>query len=65
MELTNRFNAKQTEYLKEMETTLGETKFEELVSLLDEILPTLEQILPNLEKKKERQKCKMKKLIKP
>lgn len=54
MELTNRFNAKQTEYLKEMETTLGETKFEELVSLLDQILPTLEQILPTLEKKKEK-----------
>lgn len=52
MELTNRFNAKQTEYLKEMETTLGETKFEELVSLLDEILPTLEQILPTLEKRR-------------
>ena len=40
--LTDKFNAKQTEYLKNLESSLGEAEFNKLVLLLDKALPTLE-----------------------
>lgn len=41
--LTAKFNAKQTAYLKDMETALGENAFGELVRLLNTTLPVLEK----------------------
>lgn len=43
IELTDKFNIKQAEYLKSMEDMIGENKFDELICLLDQILPTLDK----------------------
>lgn len=40
--LTDKFNTKQAEYLKEIEKTLGEDDFDRLICLLDKALPILE-----------------------
>lgn len=42
--LTNTFNRKQNDYLKAIESSIGEAEFNELVSLLDKTLPILEKI---------------------
>lgn len=43
-ELADKFNAKQAEYLKRIETQIGENDFDELVCLLDKALTALEKI---------------------
>ncbi len=40
--LSDKFNATQTEYLKMIETSLGKSKFEQLVDLLGKTVQTLE-----------------------
>lgn len=45
VQLTEQFNGKQTEYLKAMETTIGEAEFNKLIYLLDQTLPILERLL--------------------
>lgn len=42
--LTDKYNKKQTDYLKALESSIGETEFDQLISLLDKTLPTLEKI---------------------
>lgn len=44
IELTDKFNKKQADYLKAMESAMGETDFDKLVCLLDKTLLTLENI---------------------
>lgn len=42
--LANKFNAKQTEYLKTVESSLGEADFDELVRLINKVLPIIENM---------------------
>lgn len=42
--LANKFNAKQTEYLKRVESSLGEADFDELVRLINKVLPITENM---------------------
>lgn len=42
--LTDKYNKKQTDYLKALESSIGETEFDQLISLLNKTLPTLEKI---------------------
>lgn len=44
IELTDKFKIKQAEYLKEIEKTIGENEFNELICLLDKTLPILEKM---------------------
>lgn len=44
LQLTNRFEIKQTEYLKTIEATLSENEFDELIRLLNKSLPTLNKL---------------------
>lgn len=43
-QLTDTFNAKQTEYLKEIEEEIGADEFNQLILLLDRILLTIEEM---------------------
>ena len=45
VKLTEKFNIKQTEKLKTIETAVGETEFDNLVCLLDKTLPVLEKMM--------------------
>lgn len=44
VQLTNKFEIKQTEYLKTIEAALSENEFDELIRLLNKSLPTLNKL---------------------
>ncbi len=44
VQLTNKFEIKQTEYLKTIEAALSENEFDELIRLLNKALPTLNKL---------------------
>lgn len=44
VQLTDKFAIKQMDYLKKIESVLGETEFAKLICLLDQTLPTLEKM---------------------
>lgn len=44
VQLTNKFEVKQTEYLKTIEAALSENEFDELIRLLNKALPTLNKL---------------------
>lgn len=44
VQLTNKFEIKQTEYLKIIEAALSENEFDELIRLLNKSLPTLNKL---------------------
>lgn len=47
VQLTNKFEIKQTEYLKTMEAALSESEFDELIHLLNKSLPALNKLKEN------------------
>lgn len=47
VQLTNKFEIKQTEYLKTIEAALSENEFDELIRLLNKSLPTLNKLKEN------------------
>lgn len=44
IELTDKYKIKQADYIKEIEKTLGEGEFEQLLTLMDKALPAFEKI---------------------
>lgn len=44
VQLTDKFAVEQMDYLKKIESVLGETEFAKLICLLDQTLPTLEKM---------------------
>lgn len=47
VQLTNKFEIKQTEYLKTIEAALSENEFDELIRLLNKSLPALNKLKEN------------------